>query len=384
MMNAAPRYRENRRRSGERGYAMLMALSLTMMTLIASTAMIANLRIEGKRQREDEAIWRGNQYARAIRLYFHKTGHYPQTLEDLQKGLPQLHFLRQAYKDPLNKTDGSWRFIYVNAAGQIIGSTKYTSMQQMALYDSGALQNGLPGQIPGLVGTPVSSLTNSSGFGDITGSASSISSSSNSAQTPTLAPTDPNAPPQSLNQTPDQSGQNPPGGQAPVQTPGQPGTPSQPGAPGQPGPLGQPGTIGPGTGTQSLFGSLNGQPGNPADLQKPTGPVDGPVLGAFLTGVACKMDAPSQKVYHHGKKYIQWEFVWNPLEEAAANAQQALNPQGQQPGIGQPIGQGAIGPGGLGAPGSNPFGSPGSNPFGSPTGMPQPQPQPQQQPQQQQ
>src|ERR1700745_4472111 len=120
MMNAAPRYRENRRHSGERGYAMLMALSLTMMTLIASTAMIANLRIEGKRQREDEAIWRGNQYARAIRLYFHKTGHYPQTLEDLQKGMPQLHFLRQSYKDPLNKSDGSWRFIYVNAAGQII------------------------------------------------------------------------------------------------------------------------------------------------------------------------------------------------------------------------------------------------------------------------
>ena len=384
MMNAARRYRENRRRSGQRGYAMLMALSLTMMTLIASTAMIANLRIEGKRQREDEAIWRGNQYARAIRLYFHKTGHYPQTLEDLQKGLPQLHFLRQAYKDPLNKTDGSWRFIYVNAAGQIIGSTKYTSMQQMALYDSGALQNGVPGQIPGLVGTPVSSLTNSSGFGDVTGSASSISSSSNSAQTPTLAPTDPNAPPQSLNQTPDQSGQNPPGGQAPGQIPGQPGAPAQPGAPGQPGALGQPGTIGPGTGTQSLFGSLNGQPGNPADLQKPTGPVDGPVLGAFLTGVACKMDAPSQKVYHHGKKYIQWEFVWNPLEEAAANAQQALNPQGQQPGIGQPIGQGALGSGGLGAPGNNPFGSPGSSPFGSPSGMPQPQPQPQQQPQQQQ
>ena len=134
----------------------------------------------------------------------------PKLSEDLQKGLPQLHFLRQAYKDPLNKSDGSWRFIYVNAAGQIIGSTKYTSLQQMALYDSGALQNGLPGQIPGLVGTPVSSLTNSSGFGDVNGNA--LSNSSNSAQTPSLAPTDPNAPPQppgqAPGQAPDQSGQN--------------------------------------------------------------------------------------------------------------------------------------------------------------------------------
>lgn len=360
MMNSAPRPRKNAHRSRQRGYAMLMALSLTMMVLIASTAMIANLRIEGKRQREDEAIWRGNQYARAIRLYFHKTGHYPQTLEDLKKGMPQLHFLRQSYKDPLNTADGSWRFIYVNAAGQIIGSTKYTSLQQMALYDSGGLQNGLPGQIPGLVGTPVSSLTNSSGFGDVNGTASS---SSNSAQNPSLAPTDPNAPPQAPGQSPDQSGQNPPGSQPPTAPPGQPSPLGQPGAPGQPG-------IAPG---QNPFGSLNGQPGNPADLQKPTGPVDGPVLGAFLTGVASKVDAPSQKVYHHGKKYIQWEFVWNPLEEAAANMQQVLNPQGQQPGIGQPIGPGGIG--GIGSPTSNPFGQP-------TTGMPQPQPQQQAQPQQ--
>lgn len=363
MTKSAPRPRDNAHRSGERGYAMLMAISLTMMVLIASTAMIANLRIEGKRQREDEAIWRGNQYARAIRLYFHKTGHYPQTLQDLQKGMPQLHFLRQAYKDPLNTADGSWRFIYVNAAGQIIGSTKYTSLQQMALYDSGGLQNGLPGQIPGLVGTPVSSLTSSSGFGDVNGTASS--SSSNSAQNPSLAPTDPNAPPQvpgqPPSQSPDQSGQNPTGSQ--------PSTPplGQPSPLGQPGGLGQPGTA-PG---QSPFGSLNGQPGNPADLQKPTGPVDGPVLGAFLTGVASKVDSPSQKIYHHGKKYIQWEFVWNPLEEAAANMQQSLNPQGQQPGIGQPIG-----PGGIGSPTGNPFGQP-------TTGMPQPQPQPQQPSQQQ-
>jgi len=337
-----------------------------MIMLIASTAMIASLRMAGQRQREDDAIWRGNQYARAIRLYFHKTGHYPQTLEDLQKGMPQLHFLRQSYKDPMNKTDGSWRFIYVNAAGQIIGSTKYTSLQQMALYDSGGLQSGLPGQIPGLVGTPVSTLTSSSGFGGLNGSALSNSSNSGQTSVPSLAPTDPNAQPQAPGQSSDQSGQNPSGGQVPGQAPSQP--PAAP--PGQPSATG---TGIAGSGTQSPFSSPNGQPGNPADLQQPTGPVDGPVLGAFLTGVASKVDAPSIKVYHHGKKYIQWEFVWNPLEEAAANMQQSLNPQGTQPGIGQPIGPGGIGSGGIGTLGTNPFGQ-------SPQGAPQPQPQ--QQPQQ--
>ena len=57
-------------------------------------------------------------------------------------------------------------------------------------------------------------------------------------------------------------------------------------------------------------------------LLKPTGPVDGPVLGGFLTGVAATQDTPSQRVYHGGKKYINWEFIWNPLEDAAAAMQQ--------------------------------------------------------------
>ncbi len=348
------------RHSGERGFAMLMAMGLVLVLLIASTAIIANTRIEGRRQREEEAIWRGNQYARAIRLYFHKTGHYPQTLEDLNKGMPQLHFLRQAYKDPMNKNDGSWRFIYVNAAGQIIGSTKYSSLQQMALLDSGALQNGQPGLMPGL-GTPVSSLTNSSGFGSATGDSSSNSSQNPPATTSAPpAPSDPNAAPQPPGQTPDPSTQNPqgspPSGQAPGQNPGQPGAPG--------------GGIG-GSGT-SPFGSMNGQPGNPADFQKPTGPVDGPVLGAFLTGVASKVDAPSQKVYHHGKKYLEWEFIWNPLEDAAADLQQSLNPQGQQ-GIGQPIGQ-PLGPGAVGPPVNSPFGSPPGTPQPPTSGPQMPQP----------
>ena len=326
------------RSSGERGYAMLLAIGLIMLLLVASTAVVADLRTEGRRQREEEAIWRGNQYARAIRLYFHKTGKYPQTLEDLTKGMPQLHFLRQTYKDPLNKEDGSWRFIYVNAAGQIIGSTRYTSLQQMALLDSGALQ---PGQVPGL-GTPVSSLTNSSGFGGLNGNLSSSSTSNSaagSAQNPTSSPNDPNAPPSSSGQPSDPSAQNP---QSP-QTPGAGG--------GVGGGIGGSGATG-----QSPFGSVNGQLGNPADLQKPTGPVDGPVLGAFLTGVASKVDTPSQKVYHHGKKYIEWEFIWNPLEDAAANAQQMLNGGGGTSGIGQAIGQ-AIGQG-IGQPTAPTIGQP--------------------------
>src|SRR5579863_4894349 len=114
------RARHTRRGSQESGYALLMVLFMVLLLLITSTAAVSDLRTERRRQREEEMVWRGNQYVRAIRLYYHKTGHYPQNLDDLEQGLPDLHFLRSAaYKDPLNSSDGEWRFIYVNGAGQI-------------------------------------------------------------------------------------------------------------------------------------------------------------------------------------------------------------------------------------------------------------------------
>ena len=61
------------------------------------------------------------------------------------------------------------------------------------------------------------------------------------------------------------------------------------------------------------------------------------MLGAFLTGVGggTQSDAPSIKVYNFGKKYKEWEFIWNPLEDQARAAEQALSGAGGQP-AGQP------------------------------------------------
>src|SRR5580692_5884469 len=154
-----------RRRNPESGYAFLFAIGLILLMIAVSLTALQMGATIRRRRIEQETIWRGNQYARAIRLYYHKTGHYPQTFDDLQKGAPDLHFLRQPYKNPTNPADGSWRFIYVNAAGQIIGSTRYANLQQMALMDAngGQLPNpqGQPGQ-PGQPGVPVSTLANAS------------------------------------------------------------------------------------------------------------------------------------------------------------------------------------------------------------------------------
>jgi hypothetical protein len=329
----------NRRmRSQESGFAYLMALFMLLFMLIASSAAILDLRTERRRQREEEMIWRGNQYVRAIRLFYRKTGHYPQNLDDLQKGVPELHFLRfAAYTDPVNKSDGAWRFIYVNAAGQIIGSVKYASLQQMALMD----MNGgkMPTSSSGLPGMPPVSPTGAtSAFGQ--GSASATGAQPSQGATP---------PPSGSSPSPDSGA-------------GQNATPAQPG---QTAPTSQPSSPQPAPPQPAQSGS--GVFGNPI-AQQPTGPVDGPVIGGFLTGVGSTVDQPSLKVYDGGTNYNQWEFIWNPIEDQARAVQQGL-------GQGQGILPGLLGPGGSGGL----MGQPGANGIGTQTpgapGSPQPNPQ---------
>ena len=347
-MKPAPQIR---RRSQESGFAYLMALFMALVMIVASTAILQRMATQRQRERESEMIWRGEQYARAIRLFYHKTGKYPTSLDDLQKALPDLHFIRQMYKDPMNKNDGSWRLIWVNPAGQIIGSVRYASLQQMAVLDMGYQTPGVaPGQIPGQPGIPVSSLANSgsngadnggNATGQGTGSSLPLSQPFNPDDNSDLAP---QTPPSSSDQqqNPDsglQSSQNPSqpaqnGSQGPGQAPDQ----SLGGA----SPLGQPAPL-----AQSTVPVAN----SALLLQKPTGPVDGPVLGAFITGVAGTTDKRSIRVWNGGKKYKDWEFIWNPLEDQARAIQSGMgaNPaQGLQPG--QPAGS------------ASPFGPPASQP----------------------
>ena len=212
------------RRSRESGFAFLLAL-MAIVVLVALTMTLLEIgATQNRRAREEETIWRGNQYVRAIRLYYHKTGRYPQNLDDLTKGLPELHFLRQAYKNPMDPGEGAWRFIYVNQAGQIIGSTKFANLQQMALLDlNGGVMPGTQ-QIPGQPGTPVSALSNSGSNSDPSqnptgpgsGTGTAIGTGTGDGSSNPNAPNSPNGqPPQS--QDPSQSGtaQPPAGAQNP-------------------------------------------------------------------------------------------------------------------------------------------------------------------------
>jgi hypothetical protein len=440
------------RRSEESGFAFLMALGMMLILLALSLVVLQNFVTEGKRTREEETIWRGEQYERAIRLYYHKMGHYPQTMDDLQKGGLQLHFLRQAYKNPMNKTDGTWRFIYVNATGQITGSVRYATLQQMVLIDqyAGIIPGASPTTpMPGQIGVSAASMVSAGSGGnsqqlqsvlsgilssvpsntDTSNGGSSSQSQSGTAQSGTPGQTADQSngqltttPPAGISSTSDQvaqlvqSGQLPPGitpdmvtaylqtGQLPpgitqdmvnqftqnLQNPQSqqnpqnqnPDNSQNPQNPAQSAQL----TFGPAPSGQSSslsFGSAStAQPGlgaavNPLLLLKPTGAVDSPVLGGFLTGVACTTDVKSIKVYRRGKKYLEWEFIWNPLEDALASAQQTMgSPQGGVlPGQSSGTGFGTAG-GSMGGTGSSQFGSSPMQPTSPPPQQPQtPQPQ---------
>jgi hypothetical protein len=133
------------RRSKDAGYALLLAVFMVATIIIAAAAAAPSILTEGRREKEAEMVWRGEQYERAIGMYYGKFRKYPTKVEDLTKQTNGVRFLRQAYTDPMNKEDGSWRFIYVGPNGQLIGSLHQTNLLQSALSTtglSGALTGG--------------------------------------------------------------------------------------------------------------------------------------------------------------------------------------------------------------------------------------------------
>ena len=62
---------------GEEGYALMLVVFLTTLMLLATIVAAPSVRTERKREKEEEMIWRGKQYVRAIKLYYRKNGQVP-------------------------------------------------------------------------------------------------------------------------------------------------------------------------------------------------------------------------------------------------------------------------------------------------------------------
>lgn len=311
----------NARSKSEDGYAVLLAIFLVATMLLFAAAATPNVITAGRRIREQEAIWRGNQYVRAIRIYYQKNGKYPSSLEDLTKpNAVGVHFLRKPYKDPMNAADGKWRLIYVTPTGQLVGSVHYHNLQEMAV--AAAFAGQLPGSAAGLASQLFGQVNVNGSIGSQFG-----------------------ATPQSGAQASQQGGLQP----------------------------GQSGGLQSGFGGQNSSGSMLSST-QPAPLEA----VDSPVFGGSVIGVASKMKQPSITVYQGGKTYFDWEFIWNPL----TNANGVPGQQVAIPGLNVPSQPGAAPnpaalSGGANGTGNPPGGFPGTMPIapqGVNPGMPTPSP----------
>lgn len=316
-----------RAHKGQSGFALLLLVFFIALMLITAMAAAPRILTEAKRQKEQEMIWRGNQYVRGVKLYYRKMGRFPTSIDDLTKPKTgSLRFMRQAYKDPMNTGDGSWRLIYVGPAGQLIGSLKPPKTLQ------------IPGAGPGL-GTPASSVATSSTQPG--GSSAFGSSAFGGGQTMGRAGANPQAGGQQNGaQSNPQSG-----GENAGQNPGQPGTSPD--------------------GTAAAGTDANGNPvsGDAMSTPEAIAPAEAPtIIGGNIIGVGSKISARSVIVYDKAKNYHLFEFIWDPSKDATTAGQP---PMQTGTGLGQNIGSSTSSfgqqPGGTNA---NPGQPGGNNPSG--------------------
>ena len=105
-----------RRRAGEQGFALLTVLFLGAAILIGLALSLPRAAMQAQRIREERLIYRGEQYQRAIELYFRAHKKYPSDIDDLEE-TNGVRFLRQRYKDPVNE-DKEWRLIRMGSDGR--------------------------------------------------------------------------------------------------------------------------------------------------------------------------------------------------------------------------------------------------------------------------
>jgi hypothetical protein len=109
---------------------MLIVVIFLMVGLtIAALAMAPAIATQIKRDREQEMIHRGVEYARAVKKYYKKFGRYPPTIEALED-TNHIRFLRKRYKDPFTD-DGKWQVVrfgqvQMNATGRQGGGTGFS------------------------------------------------------------------------------------------------------------------------------------------------------------------------------------------------------------------------------------------------------------------
>ncbi|HTW50171.1 MAG TPA: hypothetical protein VMD92_19600 [Acidobacteriaceae bacterium] len=348
---------------GESGYVLLAVIFLTVILLISLAIAAPKIAMQIQRDKDIETIHRGEQYKRAIQLYYRTFGAYPTSFDQL-KQTNNIRFLRKEYADPLTgKMD--WKPVYygqahvrplgffgqplsgvagVGAASMVMGGT---SAGMYAISSTTTTdENGLP-----VAGDSSSGSGAGSGPGMSSGSDSGFGSGSGTGLGSGLG--------------------------------GQSGTGLSSGGLGQSG-SGLSGlqSSGSTTGTSSGFGSSNSTSASGQSGQTFGG-------GGPIVGVTLPVNKPSLVDYKLQARYNKWEFNYDPMEDqmmAASSLFGGSSVDANGTGTGtnttggvfgnsnSGIGNGLGGSNSSSGPsGSNPNGSSGMGGTNSPNGSPNPE-----------
>jgi type II secretory pathway pseudopilin PulG len=137
-------------RARDGGYAMVALLvTLAVMSVILGVVMPV-WRTVVQREKEEELIFRGRQYARAIQLYQRKyAAAYPASVDVLV----EQKFLRKKYKDPMTKS-GEFEIIYQGTLAQRQAAAVSGRGATSPGTQPGALPVGASGQATPVQGSP--------------------------------------------------------------------------------------------------------------------------------------------------------------------------------------------------------------------------------------
>jgi type II secretory pathway pseudopilin PulG len=96
-------------RRGERGYNLVVLVVIITIMNIVLAAVLPLWSQAIRRNQEEELIFRGLQYAEAIRVFHNRFQRWPTRLEELVEVKPRS--IRQLWKDPMTD-DGKWQLIF--------------------------------------------------------------------------------------------------------------------------------------------------------------------------------------------------------------------------------------------------------------------------------
>src|ERR1700729_504478 len=114
--------KKTNRSTHESGYVLLALMLVLTLMMIAMSVAAPRIAQQIKRQKEEELVHRGKDYATAVKRFVHKNGgQYPLSVDQLEN-TNHIRFLRKKYIDPMTG-ESDWKLVHTGEAQIVIPQT---------------------------------------------------------------------------------------------------------------------------------------------------------------------------------------------------------------------------------------------------------------------